>query len=262
MLSFRNIDNGKSFDWGNASDYYAAFRDIYPSEYYERLQSFGIGKAGQSILDVGTGTGVIPRNMYSCGAHFTGTDIAENQITKARELAKQGNMDIDFRVAPSEELPFADNSFDAAIASQCFFYFNHDIAAPTMNRVLKPNGLYAVTYMAWLPYEDKIAKASEELILKFNPKWTGCNEVRHEMDIPDVYSHFFTTENIVTFDIPVQFTRESWNGRIMACRGVGASLPDDKVRQFNYEHMELLAKIAPESFDVAHYITMTILKAK
>ena len=33
--------------------------------------------------------------------------------------------------------------------------------------------------MAWLPYEDRLAGASEELVLKYSPMWSGAGETRH-----------------------------------------------------------------------------------
>lgn len=56
------IDSGKAFDWGRTSGDYARFRDIYPTEFYEKIAARGIGISGQSVLDLGTGTGVLPRN--------------------------------------------------------------------------------------------------------------------------------------------------------------------------------------------------------
>jgi len=50
----------------------------------------------------------------------------------------------------------------------------------------------------------------------------------------------FAVENMIAFDVPVRFTRETWNGRIRACRGIGASLPKDKIREFEHEHIEML----------------------
>lgn len=47
---------------------------------FKKLTDFGIGIQGQKILDLGTGTGVIPRGMYKYGGQWIGTDIAENQI--------------------------------------------------------------------------------------------------------------------------------------------------------------------------------------
>ena len=58
------------------------------------------------------------------------------------------------------------------------------------------------------------------------------------------------------------FTRESWNGRLKACRGIGASLMPDKISEWENEHIELLNKIAPESFNIAHYAVIAELIRK
>lgn len=62
------IDHGKVFDWGNTSKDYAKYRDIYPDEFYKKIVDLGLCIAGQNALDLGTGTGVLPRNMYHYGA--------------------------------------------------------------------------------------------------------------------------------------------------------------------------------------------------
>ena len=42
---------------------------------------------GQKILDIGTGKGVLPRNLYSYGGKWTGTDISAEQIEQAKKLS-------------------------------------------------------------------------------------------------------------------------------------------------------------------------------
>lgn len=118
MISNKNIDGGKEFDWGLASADYAKYRDIYPVEFYERIVSLGYCRDGQKVLDLGTDTGVLPRNMYKYGAEFVGTDISENQIKYAKELSK--GLDIDYIVSSAENLNFTDKSFDVVTACQCF----------------------------------------------------------------------------------------------------------------------------------------------
>lgn len=86
------IDKGKAFDWGRVSEDYSKYRDIYPDEFYRRLADMDICVKGQKVLDLGTGTGVLPRNMYKYGAEFIGTDISENRIEYAKILAKNQNM--------------------------------------------------------------------------------------------------------------------------------------------------------------------------
>ncbi len=262
MIHDDKIDGGKGFDWGKASEDYARFRDIYPPEFYQKLLDAGICTKGQKILDLGTGTGVLPRNLYGCGALFTGADISEEQIGQARQLCAEADMDIPFLCCPAEELPFPDDSFDAVTACQCFFYFNHETLAPKLYHMIKPGGLIAALYLAWLPGEDAIAGASEELVLRYNPSWSGCGEYRHPIEIPDVYSPYFQLESSEVFDLQIPFTKESWNGRMKACRGIGASLSPEKTADFEKEHLALLDKIAPEKFSVLHYAAVAVLKSK
>lgn len=86
MISNRNIDEGNGFDFGRTSENHAKFRDIYPREFYEKIVEKGLCVSGQNVLDIGTGTGVLPRNMYQYGATWTGIDISENQIMQAKKI--------------------------------------------------------------------------------------------------------------------------------------------------------------------------------
>lgn len=62
---------------------------------------------------------------------------------------------------------------------------------PKFYRMLKHEGRILILYMAWLPLEDKIARASEKLILKYNPNWSGTGEKLRQIDIPDCYKENF-----------------------------------------------------------------------
>lgn len=48
-----------------------------------------------------------------------------------------------------------------------------------------------VLYMAWLPFEDKIVGASEKLVLKYSPNWSGAGRTIYQIDIPDCYKENF-----------------------------------------------------------------------
>ena len=219
-----NIDSGKAFDWGRVSEDYARYRDIYPDIFYEKITTRNLCVNGQSVLDLGTGTGVLPRNMYRYGAKWTGADISVNQIEQARKISAQLKQDIQYIAAPAETLDFEEDSFDVITACQCFWYFDHEKIAPKLSRMLKKNGRLLILYMAWLPYED---------------------EVYHE-----------------EYPLEVHFTRESWNGRMKACRGVGASLSEEELSKWESEHKALLERIAPESFTVKHYAALLEMKVR
>ncbi len=128
--------------------------------------------------------------------------------------------------------------------------------------MLKPDGRLLILYMAWLPFEDDIAGASEELILKYNPVWSGARETRKPIGIPDIVYETFEMEEHEEYNVMVPFTRESWHGRMKACRGVGASLSKKELADWEREHRQLLEEIAPDTFQVLHYAAMAVLKLK
>ena len=126
-MIIKDIDDGKSFDWGKTSKDYAKYRDIYPQEFYDYILNLGLCKDDQNVLDIGTGTGVLPRNMYKYGATWVGTDIAENQIEQAKVLAGEAGMNIEFFAAKAEDVSFPDNTFDVITACQCIWYLKHEV---------------------------------------------------------------------------------------------------------------------------------------
>ena len=260
IIKDKMIDNGKGFDWGKVASEYAKYRDIYPKEFYQKILDLGLCKDGQKVLDLGTGTGVLPRNMYSYGAKWVGTDISEEQIQQAKKLSM--GMDIDYFVEATENIDFPEETFDVITACQCFWYFDHKNVMSNLYRILKPNGKLLVLYMAWLPYEDKIAGKSEELVLKYSPKWSGAGETPHPIQIPDCYELCFDVLYREEYLLNVHFSRDTWNGRMKACRGVGASLSKGVLKEWEAEQLKMLSEIAPEEFDIKHYAALVELQAR
>ncbi len=266
-ISNKRIDKGAPFDFGRTSADYAKFRDIYPESFYKKILSLGIGKEGQQILDVGTGTGVLPRNMRKFGAKWTGTDISENQIEAAKKLSEETDIlnnqnKIEYFVRPTENLGFDLNSFDAITACQCFWYFDYEKTALEFSRVLKPHGKILLLVMEWLPFESEIALASENLVLKYNPAWSGKGSVLKSIKVPQSFTEFFTLKQHEEWKLPVHFTRETWNGRMKSCRGIGASLPKEKIAQWEAEHLQMLKNNAAKEFDILHYAAYALLEKK
>ena len=171
-------------------------------------------------------------------------------------------MTIDFQAVSTEEISFPAGSFDVVTACQCFWYFDHERVMPRLAELLKSDGKLLILYMAWLPFEDRIAGASERLVLKYSPKWSGAGETRHPIWIPDVAYDYFEMVEHEEYDLMVPFTKESWHGRMKACRGVGASLSAEELMKWDAEHRELLNEIAPEEFEVLHYAALAVLRKK
>ena len=256
------IDSGKDFDFGRTSEDYAKYRDIYPKSMYDKLISFGVGKENQKILDLGSGTAVLPINLYHTGASFVSTDISENQVEYGRRIAaEKGLHNISFKVCKAENTGFDDNSFDVVTAVQCFQYFDADRASEEIFKILKPKGIFCKIFMDWLPFQDEIIGEMEQTVLKYNPKWSGCGFECYRYKFPSWAEGRFIIETIHSYDVTLDFTKEAWLGRVKSCRGVGASLPPDELKKFEAEYGHIIEKQPDEILKLKHQIHIEIYKS-
>jgi ubiquinone/menaquinone biosynthesis C-methylase UbiE len=98
-------------------------------------------------LDVGCGNGAFTEALIArCSpAAVTGVDPSDGQLDYAR--TRPGTKTAQFRIADAQELPFADDSFDAASMALVIAFLPDPLkAAAEMARVVRPGGTIA-TYM-------------------------------------------------------------------------------------------------------------------
>ncbi len=247
-------DGGTPADWGRTSADYATHRPGPPASFYERLAELGIGVAGQRVLDLATGTGVLARQFARQGAVVHAVDVSAEQVETARRLAADERLDVEFSIGPAESLPWTEPTFDVATANQCWLYFDKPRVVGELRRVLGPRGRFATSHFSWVPRLDPVARATEELVLAFNPQWSSADWSGEVPARPRWVEGLVEVIDWFVYDEPIAFTRESWRGRIRACRGVGATLPDDEVEAFDAAHAELLERTVPETFTVLHRI--------
>ena len=109
-------------------------------------------RAGERILDIGTGTGLAARRLSALGARVTGIDLGAELIDAARKLGPG----VDFQVGDAEQLSFEDGSFDAAISTFGIMFVNRpEAAAAEIARVCRRGGRIAL--VSWLP-DSSIAR--------------------------------------------------------------------------------------------------------
>ncbi|MCL2741819.1 MAG: class I SAM-dependent methyltransferase, partial [Oscillospiraceae bacterium] len=97
---------------------------------------------------------------------------------------------------------------------------------------------------------------SEGLILKYNPAWTGGGMRRCELREPDWSGDLFVCLSLTGFTVSLPFTPESWHGRMLACRGIGASsLPKGRIAEWSDEHRAYMGTL-PDVFHIPHWVTV------
>jgi SAM-dependent methyltransferase len=255
-----DIDGGNIIDWGRTSADYSTWRPNYPDRFFEALSVFGVGLPGQHILDLATGVGFLALRFAKQDCQVTGVDVSAGQIEEARHRSQSLGLRANFIVAPAEDTGLSAASVDVITASQSWLYFDKERATKEVKRLLKSNGLLMTSHFGWLPREDPIAQASEHLVLQHNPKWTGADWSGDVAVLAKWAVGHFRVQAMFTFDERISFTRESWRGRMRACRGIGATLGPQQIEEFDHEHDALLKSIAGENFAILHRIEAHIFQ--
>ncbi|MFF8596801.1 bifunctional 2-polyprenyl-6-hydroxyphenol methylase/3-demethylubiquinol 3-O-methyltransferase UbiG [Streptomyces sp. NPDC015220] len=99
--------------------------------------------AGLRVLDIGCGGGLLAERFSRIGARVTGVDPSGPSLESAREHARGEGLDIVYRQAFAEELPFEDGSFDLVYCCDTLEHVTStDRAVAEAVRVLKPDGHY------------------------------------------------------------------------------------------------------------------------
>ena len=246
-IKLNTIDGGQAFDFGRTATSYAAYRDIYPPELYDRLRALGVAADGTSWLDLGTGTGVLPKNLYNPASQITGVDISAEQIAFAKREAAENGMNICYLVSPAETTGLPDRGFDTITAAQCFWYFDREKMCGEIGRMLRPGGKFIKIFMNW-ELDDLIAAQSVALVEKYNPAWSGGRYGEE-----DLYDDLFPGRRTEVFFSDIPFTRESWHGRMRACRGTLASMDGETFRAWEQAHLKFTER-CPERFTVRHKV--------
>jgi len=94
-----------------------------------------------SVLEIGTGTGLDGLQFVQAGIHYTGVDLAEGQVRRARARG------LDVSVASARSLPFPDGSFPAMWCMSTLLHIparDLDAVLAELVRVCAPDALIAV----------------------------------------------------------------------------------------------------------------------
>jgi ubiquinone/menaquinone biosynthesis C-methylase UbiE len=93
------------------------------------------------VLDVACGTGHVALEAARTFCQVTGIDYVPDLVQVARRRAAAEDLEVDFRVADAEDLPFADDSFDDVLSAiGVMFTADHDRAAAELVRVCRRGG--------------------------------------------------------------------------------------------------------------------------
>jgi ubiquinone/menaquinone biosynthesis C-methylase UbiE len=132
------IRNARLYEAGAAVQFMGRRRRVY-----DELVARSGAKAGDSVLDIGCGTGYFTRRAACAvtpGGEVIGIDPSAPMIDYASRSAAPN---CSFQVGSAQDLPFPDASFDLVISSLAFHHLpvkDRSTALSQAYRVLRPGG--------------------------------------------------------------------------------------------------------------------------
>jgi SAM-dependent methyltransferase len=149
--------------WGMRARDWSELEAQQRPSYEETIRRAGIG-AGQTVLDVGCGSGAFLRLAADHGATVCGLDASAALLEIARERVPEA----DLSQGDLQHLPYADDSFDA-VTGFCSFFFADDMVAALREagRVAKPGA--PVVIQVWGRPEEFDLHLMKDVLAGFTP---------------------------------------------------------------------------------------------
>jgi len=180
MTEFNNVDpadiarfTAMASRWWDPAGEMAPLHHINPArtQYIDKVCG---GLAGQKVIDVGCGGGLLSEALARRGAEVTGIDLAEASIAVAREHAGASGLAIDYQCVATEAMAQrAPKSFDVVC---CLEMLEHvpdpEAIINACTDLLRPGGLAVFSTLNRSPRAFALAIVAAEHVLGLIPKGT------------------------------------------------------------------------------------------
>ena len=194
--------------WDRFANFYDSFiNKVFRKSYESILENIESDlNLNHHVLEIGTGTGIIPFSICSKVASVVATDISPEMVRIANQkLIKSKIKNIDFQLQDSYNLTFPDKSFDVVIASNLLhLLYEPEKPVNEAKRVLKEDGIFITpTVCAGENTKSKIIAAVVGSLSGFKvvSKWS-INEFKNML----ITNGFIITRIVIIHDkIPIAY---------------------------------------------------------
>ncbi|PLZ02586.1 SAM-dependent methyltransferase [Burkholderia sp. WAC0059] len=146
-----------------AAGHYVRGRPDYPPEIDGWLRDTLGLRAGQTVVDLGAGTGKFTRRLLDTGARA----IAVEPVAAMRERLRGTLPEVEALEGTAQTMPLPDASVDVVVCAQSFHWFANAEALAGIRRVLKPGGRLGLVWnlrdarIGWVARLDAIVNSRE-----------------------------------------------------------------------------------------------------
>lgn len=230
------------------------FRPEYPESVFDLLFQLGVGRPGQEILDIGSGTGEMALGFARGFSNVTvlGHGAAEIARLEARSVREE----VTLRILDSARAvaPFPSSVFDVVTARDIWDHPDREAALREVHRILRPGGIFLVRDLAWRG-DDPIARTTDWILRGSVPGSAGRSAASIEIR-EDLEPRLFQLKSFHLLSAEFSFSQPTWKDWVRSSRKLDL-LPDRDVDEaLDLKLSEWLKGEAPERFKVPHRIAL------
>lgn len=188
--------------FSDKSDLYAIARPAYPPALLAFIAAQAPTRA--AVWDCGTGNGQAAVALANLFETVQATDLSAEQIRYALPSSR-----VRYSVQAAERTTFENASFDAVCVAQALHWFDTAKFYPEVNRVLRPDGIFAAWGYSWSAIAPAIdSVVASDILALLAPYWASQNRLLWDnyRDIPFPFDPIVTP----TFAIELQWTLDEF----------------------------------------------------
>ena len=265
------MNEKNNVDFGSVAEDYARWNNDFPLHILDKLLQKGIIKYNYYSVDLGSGSGLITREMTKKGLKVIGVEPSIELIKEAKKIDEMNGLNINYINAKAEDINLPDEQIEIVTVVRAWHWFERIKVISEIKRILKPNGYLIIMDSGFIPHKSKLVQDTLELIRKYTPdrilKPSGSKAETQERrnGFPITWYADWEEANFKIIEnsqekYKVSFSHDGWRGRVRALSWL--STFEQEIRnKIDLELVHLLEKNYPnEPLIMPHIFSMVVLQ--
>jgi ubiquinone/menaquinone biosynthesis C-methylase UbiE len=234
---------------GNVA-YYERYRLSYPDRLLRRVAAeVGLNR-GDSVLDLGTGTGMLAILLARLGMAVTALDPEPAMLAAARTGAAAAGVTADFRQGGSGDLTPAMGPFKLVTMGRSFHCMDRAATFEMLDRIVAPDGAVALLHDAHPPVEEnRWFKTLYDVARKFGRDESEHVKERdggHRRYEPYLFASAFAELDWLSVTIRQAVTVDDIVGRAFSMSTCSPARLGPRTEEFSQKLTSALREVSPD----------------